>query len=165
MINNISWASYSYAIVILLVFYYLVVLVFFYKKDIGVIYTVSQKFLFPGLSEQIPEGWEVFSENDYDLKKESLDQRIDSEFQVVGDDLFRLIQSLQDEMEAYFSDASKLRTNKSEIIFSIQQLLSKYPHPGIPTYRISLNKFIENSLTKYCSIRLTEEEMKQLWKD
>lgn len=165
MINNIGWASYCYAVIILLVLYYLFVLFIFYKKDMVAIVVRSRKSFSLSSSTQSPEGWDAFPQNDHDLNKQSVDHEVNSELQFAGDDLFRLIQSLRDELEAYISEASALRTGKMEMIFSIKQLLSKYPHPGMLSYRVSINSFIEMKLTKYCSIRLTDEEMKQLWKD
>lgn len=165
MINNIGWASYCYAVIILLVLYYLFVLFIFYKKDIVSIFLRSRKSFSLSSSTQSHEGWDAFPQNDHDLTKQSVDQGVNSELQFEGDDLFRLIQSLRDELEAYISEASASRTEKGKMIMSIKQLLSKYPHPGMLSYRISINSFIEMKLTKYCSIRLTDEEMKQLWKD
>ena len=165
MINNIGWASYCYAVIILMLLYYLFVLLFFYKKDIVAIVVKSRKSISLSSSTQTPESWDAFPQNDYDLNKHIVEHGVNSELQFAGDDLFRLIQSLRDELEAYVSEASAMQAGKKEMIFSIKQLLSKYPHPGMLSYRVSINSFIDLKLTKYCSIHLTEEEMKQLWKD
>ena len=125
----------------------------------------TRKSFFHSLTTQTHEGWDTFPKTEYALNKQSVDQGVNSELQFAGDDLFQLIQSLRDELEAYISEAAALRTVKIEMIMSIKQLLSKYPHPGMLSYKESLNSFIDMKLTKYCSIHLTDEEMKQLWKD
>lgn len=74
-----------------------------------------------------------------------------------------VIQSFSDEVCAYMNEVGKNKQDKNDIMFSLQLLLQKYPTLKDLSFRESVQNIINNECKKYCSIHLSEEELRALW--
>lgn len=64
-----------------------------------------------------------------------------------------------DEVQAFMQQAGKDQLGKEDILQSLQSLLNKYPALKDPAFRES----IQNLIKFYCSIHLSDEELRLLW--
>ena len=148
MLNNISWASYAYAIGILLSIYYLFIILFFFRNEVQNLF-VHQKntVLLPGeksiysSQNNTSEAGEHFAEN-----------KADSDTQ-------ELLLSLQ----SLIKKAGALKYPKEELLLSLQLKLQHYPALKASRLKNSINIFIKEECKNNCSIHLADDEVKVLW--
>ena len=146
MLNNISWASYVYAVCIIVVVYYIFVGLFFYRRD-AVHYLKNakeknyhddNKLSSDGLlkGEIIPASVEVNSIEEvllrvlFTMKKAASHHLIKEE----------LLQSLKGQIQFYVGRASSLPKEK-------------------------INQYIMEMSETYCSIHLSEMDLVVLWEN
>lgn len=65
-----------------------------------------------------------------------------------------------DEIKSVFAG----KQNKGELIFALQQQLKKYNQWDEPDFRETINAFIIEESKTTCSIRLSEEDIRAVWK-
>ena len=131
MLNNISWASYAYAISIILGIYYLFIILFFFRNEVQNLF-VHQKnvVLLPG------EKSIYFSQNTTVEGGEQLaENTADSEMQ-------ELLLSLQ----SLIKKAGALKYPKEELLLSLQLKLQHYPALKASRLKYSINIFIIHSV-------------------
>lgn len=144
MLNNISWASYWYAIVISSVLYYGYVLLVYYRN------VIVQRF--QSTQTESPKR----SNRKTELTKQ--DHYINDD-----DSLLPVVQSLSNEITAYLEEAASNGTIKAELIFSLQQIVGKYADLQSSPYTNSISKLIKFECRDKCAIYLDDEEVRQVW--
>ena len=75
-----------------------------------------------------------------------------------------MVQSLLDEIKAYLGQAGKVGVVKEELLFSIQQILQKYPALKDSAFKATINNLIVFELKNNCSTYLSSEDANALWK-
>ena len=76
------------------------------------------------------------------------------------DEVMTTSQHVMDELRPLFAG----RNNKQELMFSLQSVLSKYSDWEEPGFRLTLTDFIVQESFSKCSIRLSEDDQRALWK-
>lgn len=76
------------------------------------------------------------------------------------DEVLTTAQHVMDELRPLF----KAGANKNELLFAVQQKLSKYNNWDEPGFRDTINQYISRQCGTTCSIRLSEDEFSALWK-
>jgi hypothetical protein len=165
MINNISWTSYCYVLIQLLVIYYAFVLWYYYRKDF--LQVLRSKFQQRNLlvAEVMPSAQEVMESKKKNGHHES-SLPIDTvtfRGDLMGYKINTLVQGLSDEIKAYLRQAGKAGVVKEELLFSIHQILQKYPALKDSAFQPSINNLIVFELKNKCSTYLSSEEASALW--
>lgn len=74
-----------------------------------------------------------------------------------------LIQSFSDELQAFLSESGKNKTDKEDMLVSLQMLLKKYPNFSESDSWESVQNLIINQSKYYCSIDLNNDDLSILW--
>lgn len=82
---------------------------------------------------------------------------------VEDQNLYRLLQSLSDEIQALLGEAGSNKMNKDEIISALKLLLAKYAVLKNSSLCESIQHLIQAECETSCSVRLGEEEVSGLW--
>jgi hypothetical protein len=75
------------------------------------------------------------------------------------DEVMSTAQHIIDELRPLFQQ----RTNKNELLYSLQSKLKKYSQWDEPGFRETIEKFISTESQSKCSIHLGEEETRRVW--
>ncbi|MBC7886654.1 MAG: hypothetical protein H7Z13_02110 [Ferruginibacter sp.] len=149
MLNNISWASYFYAVTIFLLIYYAFVLIVYYRNDLQ---NHLQKFTTrsnsSSLSHNLPanrDAGEII--NDW---QDQADQN-----NSIGQ-LFLSLQSL-------IKNGANRNFPKEELLLSLQLKLQHYSALKDNSLKDNINNFIISECKNYCSIHLNGDEVSALW--
>ena len=148
MLNNISWASYAYAVGLIIGIYYLFIVIVYYRKEIQNLF-VSQKNtvkLFEGNS------------SNSSLNATAIDG-VPPAVSESNSEKQELILSLQ----SLIKKAGVLKYPKEELQLALQLRLKHYPASKSGELRNSINIFIKEACQNNCSIHLSDEEVKELW--
>lgn len=76
------------------------------------------------------------------------------------DEVLTTAQHVMDDLRPLF----KAGANKNELLYALQQQLSKYNNWDEPGFRDTINQYISRQCGTTCSIRLSEDEFSALWK-
>lgn len=76
------------------------------------------------------------------------------------DEAMATAQHVIDELRPLF----KAGANRNELLFALQQQLSKYNNWDEPGFRDTINQYISRQCGSTCSIRLGDDELRALWK-
>lgn len=76
------------------------------------------------------------------------------------DEMTGITRQVVDELRPLF----RREANRNELLFGLQQQLSKYTDCSEPGFREKINQYISRQCGTLCSIRLSEEEVSALWK-
>ena len=146
MLNNISWASYVYAISIILVIYYIFVLLLFYRSEFKKYYSnLKVRKLFTSDSKPSSESLasEVISKSDEVISLEDV--------------LKSLLFSIKKAASQHFIKEELLQSLKRQIQFYVGRASS------LPKEKI--NQYIMETSETYCSIHLSEMDLVVLWEN
>ncbi len=139
MINNISWVTYWTAIGIILFIYYTSICLRYYLFEVKQILSGKLKLTF---KKRL---------NSYPIEAPS------------QQDFFPVINQFQQQIKTILSDAAEKNLIKQEIIYSLQLLFKKYAIVKDTSFQSSINDYILNEYSNYCSIHLNEEDVMSLW--
>ena len=149
MINSISWASYLYAISIILVIYYVVVLILYFRNDLLDYFVASKARL---NRSSTPQNTEVHN---------SGTQKSEPNFKT--EDEKDSIQELFSNIQSIVKTAASRNFPKEELLLSLQLRLKHQDGLNDSTLRGIINNNIIEACEHHCSIHLTEEEINALW--
>lgn len=76
------------------------------------------------------------------------------------DEVISTSQHVIDELRPVFTG----KENKNELVFALQGQLKKYNQWDEPDFRETINAFIAQESKTTCSIRLSEEDLRAVWK-
>lgn len=149
MLNNISWASYVYAITIIVIIYYALVLIFYYRNDLS--YLLRKK---TNRSRSVQTN--LYSGRvENDLEKNN-DLSIDSG---QDDSLGPLLSNLQ----ALIKNGAARNFPREELLLSLQLKLQQDAALKDSIDKDSISNFIISECKNYCSIHLSGDEVSALW--
>jgi hypothetical protein len=150
MLNNISWASYVFAISITVIIYYIFVLILYYRQDLQNI--IFRKADYRGKSTRSNS----YSSNEY--------QGIDSnELTTANADQNNLMPELLLILQNLIKTGANRNFPKEEILLSLQLKLQQFPALKESVHKEQINQFILTAFESICSIHLSGEEISALW--
>jgi hypothetical protein len=149
MFSSISWTEYLGIVVILLVVYYLAIVVKFHSFELRSILQGKRK---------IPALFETHNSADSVQHMSDLFQHNESQ-------IFPIIQSLADEIEAFFLQASQQSCTKYDILESLRGVIAKYPMIRKSPYYEYINRKIEKNIKRKCSITINGDDLKGVWEE
>lgn len=149
MLNNISWASYVFALSISLLIYYAFVLVMYYRNDLRQFVqqrtTGGGKDLYKSIPATIEKESETPGENAIDLLQNSINSSL----------LFQL--------ESIIMEGAERNFPKEELLLAIRLHLRQHVSLIDSRGKEKINNFIKAHCENYCSIHLSVEEERVLW--
>ncbi len=156
MINNVSWQGYWISIALLTGSYYLIVFILYYRNDFK--YWLGSRD-----GERIPSA-AAFETNDKKLHQPLLLSEEIIQGNVGGDkqEAIPIVQSLKDEVHAFFDEAYKDITKKDLLVF-LNGITNKYPTVLDSPYQQSINQLIVFLAEQNCSVHLNAEEVSGVW--
>ncbi len=162
MFNQITWAGYCTALLILLLSYYLCVLFFYFKNEI--IQLIS------GKQELFARTGSAKSGVHFTMPAETVESHPDASFiennihqANLENGLFQLVHDLTNELQIAIREAGEKAYKKEELIFSLQLLLKTYRELKGTNFTEAINSLIAVECQNSCSIHLDEDELNMLW--
>jgi hypothetical protein len=155
MINNISWASYWYALSIMSFSYYLLILVLFYRLEIQHLLSGKLK-----LSKRKPDPAQYQSSGS--ANNPSPQDNSDTMSAPIASDK-EPIEDLLEEMSAYLLQAGKDKATKGAILHSLRHIFKKYPHLKKATYSDAIKNVIILECRTICTVTISEDELFGIW--
>lgn len=136
MVNIISWASYAYALSVVLSFYYLIIGVMFYRNELRSLLKRSQPTTLP---EKTPEV----------VKARLSEKNLETDSYKPG-------------LRVILQEAAQRKFPREELLLAIKLFLQ---HNAVLLDEApeKINAFIIEGCEKYCSIHLSVEEIKGVW--
>lgn len=161
MFDNISWQGYWATIAILTAGYYLAIYLLYYRNDFLVEWQKRSKFHSKSpLSYTSTEGARPPLNN---LQQPSLFDDPE-EFQRPENTTTEFaVYSCMDEINAYFEEAKRNKCAKEELLFALQNILSKYPAISTSEYKESLTNVVVNQCEYICSVHLSADDVLRVW--
>ena len=144
MLNSISWASYIYAVCAIVVVYYIFVGLLFYRLE-SVNYLKSLKEKYQSNANKLS--------SDGQLKREIIPAAVD--LNSLEEVLLSLLFSIKKAASQQFIKEELLQSLKSQIQFYLGKVID------LPKEKI--NEYIVTTSATYCSIHLSDEDLKVLW--
>lgn len=148
MLNNISWASYAYAISFMLLIYYVLVIAIFFREDLQELLPKYNGRLFKRMDKGT-----FGSQNAADDPKEILAEKSQSND----------TEELQLSLQSLIKKAAARKFPKEELLQSLRLGLQNYPVLKDSQLTAGINNFIKNECANNCSIHLSDDEVKMLW--
>jgi hypothetical protein len=146
MLKNISWANYWIFILVTLAAYYI---------TIGCIYYLAEiKQLLQGKSNLFVK---------LNTSKNAAIARNPSITPQSEDNLQQIVSKYIDEITVALKEAAENSLIKQEIIYSLQQLSTKYSVVKNSPFKSFITDYILIECNNYCSIHLDDEEVKRIW--
>lgn len=148
MLSSISWSQYITLLSIVLIGYYFYIGYKYFRWEIlgliGVKKIEADNFETP--VAELKKQFTVSNHSDF-MPKDSTDN---------------IFQAFADELKAYLYEASP-SAPKEEIIFALQQVISKYPVIKNIESRVAINEFILGETEKHYQGLLHKDDLLQIW--
>ncbi|MBO9682082.1 MAG: hypothetical protein J7502_05345 [Flavisolibacter sp.] len=142
MFENISWQSYWTLIAVLSIGYYLTVYLLYFRKGL------ANRFQTQNLSvEDLPKT----SPSTFISDNENIDK---AELQA---------QSCLDEINAFFEEKKKSKTDKNELLHGLHGIARKYSPLKDSPYSDTLSNITITQAESICSVHLGVDEVKAVW--
>jgi hypothetical protein len=138
MFNNISWASYWSALTVTAVLYYVYVLRTHFRE------VIFQRLKFKRVAAAAGSSKKFSSVT-------------------INDEDPGAVQSLIHEISASLDNAAKVKAERSEIIFGLQQIVKKYPGIKATDYQSAITQLIISESEEKCAVHLSGEEARRVW--
>lgn len=149
MLNNISWASYTTALCVLLLVYYGFVLIIYYRIDLlNYFKKVTGGLNFVPLSHNLPQ------------------QKIDLEFvetNSADEEKNSAAPKLLLDIQSIIKSGASRNFMKEELLLALKLHLQQLEGLSDNISKETISNFIKIQCEKYCSIHLSVEEINVLW--
>ncbi|MFC0773335.1 hypothetical protein [Terrimonas alba] len=143
MLYQISWSNYWSAVIISIIVYYVIICWKYYRDDLSSLLTSR-----PGL---------------YNVEIDKTLSAIPLTADKHHDSSGTMLQPATDELKACLEQLAIDKSNKNEILRSLQQIVRKYPLLKDSQYAQSINQFIQFECYSTCGIHLSSEELTDMW--
>ncbi len=154
MINNISWTSYGYAILVMALVYYSFVILIYFNQEIKEL--ISGKVILNRGSKQVSQTY-IVSSADAQSKTNSLLPENRQKGESIASN------AMQDEISAYFIQSSGKAGDKNKIISDLIQIRRKYPQAESNDRQDALKKLILWICENNCAVTLCEDDLERVW--
>ena len=144
MLNSISWASYVYAVGLIVVVYYVFIGLFFYRSEAVKYFNNSKAAAYPDAnhvaSDEQMSGAEITAINEVNAEEEVLKSLLLTIKKAASQQFIKeeLVQSLKGQIQLNVGRAGELPKEK-------------------------INQYITETSEKYCSIHLSVTDLNMLW--
>jgi hypothetical protein len=156
MFKNISWSSYGMFILITLVVYYATIGILYYLNEIKRAFSgKSGSLLKLNPSKKFVAKNDIQDQN-YCLNKDGFGQHSEESLHALADECMSDVKNT-------LQYASNNNLVKQEVIYSLQQLLNKYPTIQDTSFKSFITNYILIECVNYFSIHLDEDELKGIW--
>jgi len=146
MLKSISWTDYWIFVLVILAAYYITIACLYYLAEIKHILSGKSNLLLQPYSSK-----KVFAGKYSVVNPES------------ENDLHPLVKECMDQIRNVVKEAAENNLVKQEIIYSLQQLTSKYSVIGNSPFKSFITDYILIECDNYCSIHLDNEEVRKIW--
>ncbi len=162
MFNNISWQGYWNAIALISIAYYFIIYLLYYRKDFGINFlktrNSSHLSSLPSTSTLSDEEKHSANFQPTALNDSSVDSKMQADESVVA-----IAQVCIDELNAFFEESKRKRPIKEELMYSLQNILKKYPVIKDSTFQESITNLIIVNCETFCSISLNDDDVVHVW--
>lgn len=163
MLERISWSTYLTVIGVMLAIYYLLLFVLLFQKG----FSLKRRGRTDARSFTIQEPAGNPQPNLFGFEEGAKENAGNpGKQQMLADDniLMPFVHDLIQELKAFIIDISERSYVKEEIIMGIQVIIRNYEKLEGSPYQKSINDFIKSECEERCSIHLSEEDIKRIWK-
>jgi hypothetical protein len=152
MLSSISWTSFFWMLIPLVILYYLLVLIFYYRKDLFSLqrYTHESENEFSNYASTLSSNSEQTG-LPYPSSKQIEEYTPDTVHELIED------------LKFLFVHASKTNMVKEELVQAVRSSLKKYPGIGQNGYLEDLNWHITQEARENCRLELLPEDLKRIW--
>jgi len=161
MLERISWSAYWTFIVVVLAIYYLILFVLLYQK--GFFFKNRVKTIPSPSGKQEPSNQQPNLFGFQDAVREMPGDQNTHQLPVDDKILMPLVHDLIQGLKVFITDISERSYVKEEIIMGIQVIINNYKRLEDSPYHKSINDFIKNECEDFCSIHLSEEDIRRIW--
>src|SRR5688572_17380884 len=159
MLSHISWQAYWLCLACIIVTYYIVLLLTWKLSWIG---SEIKKIIGPRPSRITPPIQAAKKEiGSYDSPPWDTEQDFSTP---PSASLEHAVYSCMDEVTALLEEMKKQKCIKEELLFSLFEILSKYPSIKESEFKDSVSDVIISECKSICSIQLGPEEVGGLWR-
>lgn len=156
MFKNISWTDYGLFILITLLIYYATIAVHYYLNEIKQIFSGKSSIL----SKLIPSK-KIVAKN---IMQPQVDHLNRQDFTLQSENtLHPLVDDCMNDIKKKLQYAANNNLVRQEVIYSLHQLINKYPLIKDASFKSFIMNYILNECVNYCSIHLDEDELNGLW--
>ena len=146
MLKDISWTDYWFFILIALAVYYVTIGCLYYLTEIKQVLSGKSNLLLQPYSSK-----KAFAGKNHIVYTDS------------ENDLHPLVKECMDQIRNVLKEATENNLVKQEIIYSLQQLTSKYSVIKNSPFKSFITDYILIECDNYCSIHLDNEEVRKIW--
>ncbi len=159
---SMTWANYALVVSVCLVVYYFIVLFIYRKKLHSTLRTDASS----GVSSLVNfSSDEMESTNSKNLNLFGEEVKDEVKLAAMGEeqDFSPDAQDFADEIVAYTSSCGD-SIEKEELLQNLGKIIQKYPSLVNSDAKYELNQLIAISTENYCSIHVSADELRELWK-
>ena len=143
MIDNISWSSYWLFILATSLVYYFFVIILYFRGDL-------LRKPFRKKSFQTSGSFSFVTPDITSSPSPSIDDTVK-------------LESLIDEIKAYLTHAGQAKAEHPEIFASLKSICAKSYSSSMEPYKEAINNIIAMECSDKCVVRLSEDELQQVW--
>jgi hypothetical protein len=74
-----------------------------------------------------------------------------------------VVYDLTEELKGFITDIAERSYIKEEVVTGIQLIINSYKKLEGSSYQKSINDFIKNECEEFCSIHLSEDDIRRIW--
>jgi hypothetical protein len=152
MLNKISWSSFAWILVLILIAYYLYVFLVYYRKEIFSLGSINKKSVGENNTRKIP-----LTKDTSDIDKPSMESNKSIE------DSFTVVHELLEDLKELFMHASETKMIREELIQAIRSKLKTYHLIGQTDLVEDINNHLIQEAKDKCAMELYPEDLKQIW--
>jgi hypothetical protein len=152
MLNSISWSSFVWMLIPIIIFYYLYVLGVYFRKDFSSLLVSNKR---PG--------------NDYEFHATIADRDANHQPAIISSNVetndrsTSVVHEFIEDLKLLFANASKINMIKEELVQAIRSSLKKYPGIGETGLLEEINWHITQEAKETCRLELLPEDLKLIW--
>lgn len=165
MFKAITWSNYGTFIIITLAVYYVTIGCLYYLNEIKQVLSGKSNLLLRlNGSKKLKlnsSHSKAGNSNDDGIGEE--DFSISSSTIKSADDMHSIVSRCMNDIEHLLANAAQNNLIKPELIYSIQQLTSKYSSIQNSPFKSFITNYILIECDNYCSIHLDEDELRLIW--
>jgi len=153
MLKNISWSDYWTFIAVVLVIYYATICCLYYLDEVKQIVHSKSNVLLCNVTKNRSQF----------IKQHEKKSPSQNEIVTAQEEMASLVKELTNEITNAFKYASSHNLIRQEIIYALQQIVSKYSSIKNSPFKSFATNHILTECANYCSIHLSEEDLRVLW--
>lgn len=150
MIKQVSWAEYFSVLAVLIAVYYVIIVLLYYRYEVWQILSGNKKLIAINKSISTDDPPSLMGTSDADIETQAPDER----------KLFSMTNELMQNLQPVFDE----QYTRSELMMALHVELRKYPSLIDTAFQVSVNNYIQKESEIKCSVSLSEQELRGIWK-